>query len=197
MLTMAWLLPLVCCIPNSSVHQLKTDPGGCGYCTKTDFFNPDRSEDQRWFLFEVFYWIISVCLLPLITMLGCHTSMIVHLYRRSKTTLGQQGAGWAAEAKVRTVKITSVLTRGFVICWTPFIVLILWSYIDHASVTKFLVHTGFINPIIDHIACVNNCLNPLFYGMVGKKGISWRKFFGKRKQQDSTKKTTTTLETVV
>ena len=185
MLTMAWLLPLVCSIPNCLVQQLRTGPGGYRYCTSADFFVTD---------FCV-YWIISVCLLPLITILGCHTSMIVHLYRRSKTTLGQQGAGWAAEAKVRTVKITSVLTLGFVICWMPFIVLILWSYIDHASVWNFMVD----HFMVDHIACVNNCLNPLFYGMVGKKWISWKKFFGKRKRQDSTEKTTTTqtLETVV
>ena len=143
------------------------------------------------------YWYTLAWILPLITMLGCYTSMIVHLYRRSKTTLGQQGAGWAAEAKVRTVKITSVLMLGFIICWIPFIVRILWSSIDPASIVNFMVHTGFINPIDDHFACVNNCLNPLFYGMVGKKGISWKKFFGKRKQQDSTKTTTTTLETVV
>ena len=115
------------------------------------------------------------------------------------TTLGQQGAGWAAEAKVRTVKITSVLALGFVICWIPFVVQKLWSRIDPTSVVRFIVHTGLMNPIADHIACVNNCLNPLLYGMVGKKGISWKKFFGKRKQQDSTKKTSTTstLEPVV
>ena len=105
--------------------------------------------------------------------------------------MGQQGAGWAAEAKVKTVKITSVLALGFVICWTPFIVLILWSYIDHASVGKFMVDSGFIKPIVDHIACVNNCLNPLFYGMVGKKWISWNKFFRIRKQD----KRITTTET--
>ena len=190
MLTMAWLLPLVCSIPNSVIHQLDTEPGG-RHCTS------DGQIWQRRLLFDV-YWIISLCLLPLITMLGCHTSMVVHLYRRSKTTLGQQGAGWAAEAKVRTVKITSVLMLGFIICWIPFIVQILWSRIDPTSyVLKFMVHAGFINPIFDHVACVNNCLNPLLYGMVGKKGILWKKFFGKRKQQDSTKTTTTTLETVV
>ena len=115
MLTMAWLLPLVCSIPNCLVQQLRTGPGGYRYCTSADFFVTD---------FCV-YWIISVCLLPLITMLGCHTSMIVHLYRRSKTTLGQQGAGWAAEAKVRTVKITSVLTLGFVICIYSIIIIII------------------------------------------------------------------------
>ena len=186
MLTMAWLLPLVCSIPNCFLYHLKIIPGGYWECKSgADFLDV--------------YWIISLCLLPLVTMLGCHTSMIVHLYRRSKTTLGQQGAGWAAEAKVKTVKITSVLALGFVICWIPFVVQKLWSRIDPTSVVRFIVHTGLMNPIADHIACVNNCLNPLFYGMVGKKWISWKKFFGKRKRQDSTEKTTTTptLEAVV
>ena len=177
MLTMAWLLPLVCSIPNCLVQQLRTGPGGYRYCTSADFFVTD---------FCVF-WIILVCLLPLITMLGCHTSMIVHLYRMSKTT----GAGWLAEAKLKTVKITSILVLGFVICWMPLVVMILWSLIDQTSAEDAQELWYYIQ----HFGCVNNCLNPLFYGMVGKKWISWKKFFGKRKKQDLTKKTTQTSDT--
>ena len=108
--------------------------------------------------------------------------------------MGQQGAGWAGEAKVKTVKITSALTLGFVICWIPFIVMTFWSCIDNASFVKFEVNNGFIYIILENFACVNNCLNPLFYGMFGKKWISWNKFFGKRKQ-DKRINTSETLET--
>ena len=60
--------------------------------------------------------------------------------------------------------------------------MILWSWIDRPSVEKFAVNNEFIYIILDNFACFNNCLNPLFYGMFGKKWISWNKFFGKRKQ---------------
>ena len=98
MLAMAWLLTLVFSIPNSFVYQLEN-----GKCEAYYMNNPS---DQIHFLFEAYVATLTF-LLPLVTMLACYTSMSVHLYRRSKATLGQQGAGWAAEAKVRTVKITS------------------------------------------------------------------------------------------
>ena len=109
---------------------------------------------------------------------------------------GQQGGDEVLlKAKVQAVKITSVLTLGFIVCWIPTIFLILWRWIDGESHQQAKIIWYFAM----HFACVNNCLNPLFYGMVGKKGISWKKFFGKRKQQDSTKNTatTSTLEPVV
>ena len=105
--------------------------------------------------------------------------MIVHLHKKSKIMLGQQGGdGVLLKAKVRNVKITSVLTLGFIVCWTPTIFLILWRWIDGESHPKAKIIWYYAM----HFACVNNCLNPLFYGMFGKKWISWNKFFGKRKQ---------------
>ena len=177
MLVMAWLLALVFSIPNSVMH-LRTGILECRYI----FSNLDQMQ-----LLNTILWMALSFLLPLITMFVCHTSMIVHLYRRSKTT----GAGWLAEAKLKTVKITSILVLGFVICWMPLVVMILWSLIDQTSAEdaqELWYH-------IQHFGCVNNCLNPLFYGMVGKKWISWKKFFGKRKKQDLTKKTTQTSDT--
>ena len=183
MLAMAWLLALVFSIPNSFVYQLKN-----GKCEPYYMNNPSQKDsDQIHFIYEAYVATLTF-LLPLVTMLGCYTSMVVHLYRRSKTTLGQQGAGWAAEAKVKTVKITFVLALGFVICWTPYSVMILWSYIDLASASS----AQGLWYYAEYFGCVNNCLNPLFYGMVGKKWISRKKFFGKRKKQDLTENITTT-----
>ena len=178
MLVMAWLLALAFSIPNSVMH-LRTGITECRYI----FSNLDQMQ-----LLNTILWMALSFLLPLITMLGCHTSMIVHLYSMSKTT----GAGWLAEAKLKTVKITSILVLGFVICWMPLIVLILWSWIDQTNAENSEEPWYYA----EYFGCVNNCLNPLFYGMVGNKCVekcgSRNKFFGKRMQRDLTKKTTTT-----
>ena len=188
MLAMAWLLTLVFSIPNSFVYQLKTNPHTENRKCEAYYINdsPEHSSDQMELLYEAFVLTLT-CLLPLITMLGCYTSMIVHLYRRSKTKLGQQGAGWVAEAKVKTVKITFVLALGFVICWTPYNVCFIWWRMN-----KKAAEDSGLWYLASQLACVNNCLNPLFYGIVGKKWISRNMLIGNRKMKDLIKKTTIT-----
>ena len=187
MLAMAWLLALVLSIPNSFRVHL-TENKECTIDASSFFSNSFQME----LLYDVYSWTLFF-FLPLFTMLGCHIDMIVHLHKKSKIMLGQQGGdGVLLKAKVQTVKITSVLTLGFIVCWTPTIFLILWRWIDGESHPKAKIIWYYAM----HFACVNNCLNPLFYGMVGNKCVekcgSRNKFFGKSVQRDLTKKTTTT-----
>jgi len=119
-------------------------------------------------LYFVFVFTLTWCL-PLVIMLACHTAIIVHIYRRPKAMLGQQaGSGAVAKAKVRTVKLTSILVLGFILCWTPYNVMSLWWWIDKesAEVADFR-----LQKLLWVFACANNCLNPLFYGIVGKRSI--------------------------
>ena len=91
MLTLAWLLALVCSIPGCFMRRLKTYPHLETMITDKSFFEAFYSSPNWMELLYVYdiYWYTLAWFLPLITMLGCYTSMIVHLYRRSKTSLGQ------------------------------------------------------------------------------------------------------------
>ena len=163
MLALAWLLALVCSIPQIFMYWLKTYPQmEHRKCTRSGFFeenNPDHME----LLFVVYVFTLTWCL-PVITMVGCHTTMVVHLYRRSKTMLG--GVGVVLKAKVQTVKLTSVLVIGFILCSTPYNASIFWWCIGQARLS--VGKKDFLSNFVENFAFVNNCLNPLFYVMVGK-----------------------------
>ena len=85
----------------------------------------------------------------------------------------QGGDRVVIKSKVQTVKITSVLTFGFFVCWTLVNILILWRWIDRTSAPSALRIWYFA------VYCTL-----LWHGCFS----SSNKFFGKRKQHDLTKK---------
>nr|XP_012637828.1 vasopressin V1a receptor [Microcebus murinus] len=66
-----------------------------------------------------------------------------------------------SRAKIRTVKMTFVIVTAYIVCWTPFFVIQLWSVWDEKS-----VWTDSENPTVTItalLASLNSCCNPWIY----------------------------------
>lgn len=68
----------------------------------------------------VVFLLFSVWMVPLLVMIGSYLGIIIVLLRRS-SELGSIG-----RAKIRTVKITGILVLGYIFCWTPYNVRLIW-----------------------------------------------------------------------
>ncbi|XP_068449794.1 vasopressin V2 receptor [Clinocottus analis] len=67
------------------------------------------------------------------------------------------GAG-VSKARVKTVKMTVVIVLTYVICWTPFFTVQLWSVWDAEAPTQTATFT-----ILMLLASLNSCANPCIY----------------------------------
>ncbi|KAJ3602053.1 hypothetical protein NHX12_029813 [Muraenolepis orangiensis] len=63
-----------------------------------------------------------------------------------------------SKAKIRTVKMTFVIVIAYIVCWTPFFFVQMWSAWDPAAPRE---HTAFIIAML--LASLNSCCNPWIY----------------------------------
>ncbi|XP_029287643.1 oxytocin receptor b [Cottoperca gobio] len=63
-----------------------------------------------------------------------------------------------SKAKIRTVKMTFVVVLAYIVCWTPFFFVQMWSAWDPAAPTEDIV---FIIAML--LASLNSCCNPWIY----------------------------------
>ncbi|XP_030231701.1 oxytocin receptor b [Gadus morhua] len=63
-----------------------------------------------------------------------------------------------SEAKIRTVKMTFVIVVAYIVCWTPFFFVQMWSAWDPAAPRE---DTAFIIAML--LASLNSCCNPWIY----------------------------------
>ena len=130
-------------------------------------FDNFQCQEMSYFLFV----LLMTLVLPVILMLGSYLTIILLIYRRSKThqTLATQRLetevtlktkSVIARAKIRTIKVTGVLVLGFILCWSPYYSMTLWWWFDRTSAQK----TDYrLQKLLWAFACANNCLNPLLY----------------------------------
>ena len=108
--------------------------------------------------------------------------------------LGHQGRGGVVDnAKLPTVKLTSVLVLGSVLCWSPYCVYIRievgWIDKPIGENVDFLLEN-----LLWGLALTNNCLNPFlawhlhFHGIVmaGERSASLTNFISNRKHGSTT-----------
>ena len=114
--------------------------------------------------------------LPVVLMLGSYLTIIMLIFKRSKTyrviakqrgesqvTISSKGV--IGRAKIRTIKVTGVLVLGFILCWTPYYSMTLWWWVDKTTAERSDYR---LQKLLWAFACLNNCLNPLLYRMVGQ-----------------------------
>ncbi|KAL6111304.1 uncharacterized protein ACO6RY_08315 [Pungitius sinensis] len=84
--------------------------------------------------------------------------------RRSEEAAGQppsSGASTVAgllKARVKTVKMTVVIVLAYMVCWTPFFTVQMWSVWDAEAPTQTATFT-----ILMLLASLNSCANPCIY----------------------------------
>ncbi|KAA8593505.1 oxytocin receptor [Etheostoma spectabile] len=69
-----------------------------------------------------------------------------------------------SKARVKTVKMTVVVVLAYIICWTPFFIVQLWSVWDFEAPTQTATFT-----ILMLLASLNSCANPCIYLLFSEK----------------------------
>uniref|UniRef100_A0A3Q3WGY0 G-protein coupled receptors family 1 profile domain-containing protein n=1 Tax=Mola mola TaxID=94237 RepID=A0A3Q3WGY0_MOLML len=120
---------------------------------------------------------LVIFVLPLLTVIVCQVRICrtVRLNFRTKTHQAGEAAAkrlpsrasnvaGVSKARVKTVKMTVVIVLTYIICWTPFFTVQLWSVWDDLSST-FPPPTFAVLMLLANLnSCVNPCIYLLFNG---------------------------------
>lgn len=64
-------------------------------------------------------------------------------------------------ARNRTLRLTIIIVLAFFLCWTPYVIMVLWYQIDPESASNV---DGYVQSSLFMFAVSNSCVNPLVYG---------------------------------
>ncbi|XP_041671720.1 vasopressin V2 receptor [Cheilinus undulatus] len=114
---------------------------------------------------------LVIFVLPILTVVVCQVRICqtLHLNFQMKThqvgeAISKPMASRASsvtgvsKARVKTVRMTVVIVLAYVICWTPFFTVQLWSVWDVEAPTQTATFT-----ILMLLASLNSCVNPCIY----------------------------------
>ncbi|XP_061641768.1 isotocin receptor-like [Phyllopteryx taeniolatus] len=164
----SWLLSLIFSAPQAYIFSLREVGEGVYDCWG-DFGQP-------WGAKAYVTWMsLSVYILPVGALSVCYGLICVKIWQNFnlKTrperflALAPKGArhlcrvssvGLISKAKIRTVKMTFVVVLAYIVCWTPFFSVQMWSAWDDAAPRE---DTAFIIAML--LASLNSCCNPWIY----------------------------------
>ncbi|KAM7063453.1 oxytocin receptor [Molossus nigricans] len=127
-------------------------------------------------------WItLAVYIVPVIVLTACYSLICFKIWQNFRSKTAAEGAAKGSEgavagsgdraalarvssvklisrAKIRTVKMTFIIVLAFIVCWTPFFFVQMWSVWD-ADAPKEA--SAFIIAML--LASLNSCCNPWIY----------------------------------
>ncbi|XP_054639582.1 oxytocin receptor b [Dunckerocampus dactyliophorus] len=164
----SWLLSLIFSTPQVYIFSLQEVEDGVYDCWG-DFVQP-------WGAKAYVTWMsLSIYILPVGVLSVSYGLICVKIWqnfnlktrREHFLTLAPKGARHLcrvssvrliSKAKIRTVKMTFVVVLAYIVCWTPFFFVQMWSAWDPAAPRE---DTAFIIAML--LASLNSCCNPWIY----------------------------------
>uniref|UniRef100_A0A8C3PIZ8 Oxytocin receptor n=1 Tax=Calidris pygmaea TaxID=425635 RepID=A0A8C3PIZ8_9CHAR len=167
---LTWLLCLLVSIPQIHIFSLR-DVGNGVYDCWADFIQP-------WGPKAYVTWItLMVYIIPVLMLSICYGLISFKIWQnvKLKTAHGANvglsssscsGTAFArvsstrliSKAKIRTVKMTFIIVLAFIVCWTPFFFVQMWSVWDTNAPQEA---SPFIIAML--LASLNSCCNPWIY----------------------------------
>ncbi|XP_066554193.1 oxytocin receptor [Amia ocellicauda] len=168
----SWVLSLLFSIPQVYIFSLKEVPVGSGvYDCWGDFIQP-------WGMKAYVTWIsLTIYIIPVAILSICYGLISFKIWQNVKLKTRKDYGVTAAQksseglvlsrvssvkliskAKIRTVKMTFVIVLAYIVCWTPFFFVQMWSAWDPAAPREAL---AFIISML--LASLNSCCNPWIY----------------------------------
>ncbi|XP_062319361.1 oxytocin receptor-like [Osmerus eperlanus] len=160
----AWCVSLICSLPQVFIFsRVQVAPGV--YDCWANFVKP-------WGLKAYVTWTtLLIFVLPILTVLVCQVRICraLHMNFHIKTKkCGENGTrpmpsrassiARVSKARIKTVKMTVVIVLAYVICWTPFFTVQLWSVWDVNAPTETDTFT-----VLMLLSSLNSCANPCIY----------------------------------
>ncbi|XP_054640347.1 oxytocin receptor-like [Dunckerocampus dactyliophorus] len=123
---------------------------------------------QPWGLQTYVTWTtLVIFVVPVVTLVFCQVR-ICGAIRKNLRRKGAadadavppraSGAAGMSKARVKTLKMTVVIVTAYIVCWSPFFTVQLWSAWDAHAPTETATFT-----ILMLLASLNSCVNPVIY----------------------------------
>ncbi|XP_028289046.1 arg8-vasotocin receptor-like [Parambassis ranga] len=176
MIGSTWACSLVLSIPQYFIFSLsEVHPGSAVYDCWGHFMEP-------WGLRAYITWItVGIFLVPVVVLVFCYGFICRTIWSNHKYKTRRRGASAVAEAnkngilgrnsvssvstisraKLRTVKMTSVIVVAYVVCWAPFFTVQMWSVWDQTFSWDDSENTAVTLSAL--LASLNSCCNPWIY----------------------------------
>ncbi|XP_061640602.1 oxytocin receptor isoform X2 [Phyllopteryx taeniolatus] len=157
----AWGVSLVGSLPQVFIFsQVEVAPG---------VFDCWAKFVQPWGLKTYITWTTAVIfVVPVITLVFCQVRICraiqQNLHRKAQRGVAgalprrANGVAGMSKARVKTLKMTVVIVLAYVVCWSPFFTVQLWSAWDTDAPKESATFT-----ILMLLASLNSCANPLIY----------------------------------
>ncbi|XP_036187925.1 oxytocin receptor [Myotis myotis] len=171
---LTWLGCLVASAPQAHIFSIREVADGVFDCW-AGFIQP-------WGPKAYVTWItLAVYIVPVIVLTACYSLICFKIWQNFRIKTAAEGAAKGPEgamagsregvalarvssvklisrAKIRTVKMTFIIVLAFIVCWTPFFFVQMWSVWD-ANAPKEA--SAFIIAML--LASLNSCCNPWIY----------------------------------
>ncbi|KAM8973540.1 vasopressin V1a receptor [Pelodytes ibericus] len=172
MITTSWLLSFFLSTPQYFIFSLSEVKNGSQvYDCWANFILP-------WGPVAYVTWItIGIFVLPVVILVTCYGFICYNIWSNIKCKTkkdeieGRKGNGLLStsvssvrtisRAKIRTVKMTFVIVSAYIICWTPFFTIQMWSVWDRNFNWVDSENTAVTVSAL--LASLNSCCNPWIY----------------------------------
>nr|BAL63079.1 vasotocin receptor type 1b [Callorhinchus milii] len=172
MIGAAWLLSCVLSLPQVFIFSLREVDEGSGVYDCWAVF------DVSWGAKAYITWTTaSIFILPVLVLALCYSLICLEICRNLRwKSAGSEGEGRPggemgpgrvssiksmSRAKIRTVKMTFVIVLAYVVCWSPFFSVQMWSVWDLAAPDDGSSNSLFTIAML--LANLNSCCNPWIY----------------------------------
>ncbi|XP_043277457.1 gonadotropin-releasing hormone II receptor-like isoform X2 [Venturia canescens] len=182
MLILAWICSTAYAVPQCFIFHVLPHPKYPDYKQCVTF---DSGVDEASYMI---FCVLVMYFVPLVIMCWAYTKILCEIHSRSRETsdqiitrsgsngtlrssatssggsrmrLRRSDMSSIERARSRTLRMTITIVAVFIICWTPYVAMLLWYMMDRDSAEKVdqrLQDALFI------MAVGNSCANPLVYG---------------------------------
>ncbi|OCT88797.1 vasopressin V1a receptor [Xenopus laevis] len=173
MILSAWLLSFLLSTPQYFIFWLSpVKEGSDVYDCWANFIEP-------WGARAYVTWITGgIFVVPVIILITCYGFICYNIWRniqgktKREETEGRKSHNGLlstsvssvktiSRAKIRTVKMTSVIVTGYILCWAPFFTVQMWSVWDRDL--EWADSENIVFTVTALLASLNSCCNPWIY----------------------------------
>ncbi|KAL1427803.1 hypothetical protein MTO96_003143 [Rhipicephalus appendiculatus] len=123
------------------------------------------------------FCLLALYGVPLVAIVVCYCRILWEIHKQSKEShvdqlmqaeqqpgrlrLRRSDVRHITRARNRTLRLTIIIVLAFFLCWTPYVIMVLWYQIDPESASNV---DGYVQSSLFMFAVSNSCVNPLVYG---------------------------------
>ncbi|CAG4935058.1 unnamed protein product [Colias eurytheme] len=171
MLSVAWVVALLCSVPQSLVFRVMRHPTVPEFeqCVSFEAFSNQHQE-----LAYNVTCLLAMYFLPLVIITVCYACIFCEISKNSTEMSGkcQQSEHGRihlrrsdqrplARARRRTLRMTVTIVTAFACCWMPYATMTLWYMFDRESA---MLVSARVQDLFFIMAVSNSCMDPLVYG---------------------------------